>query len=282
MSANVNVNVNVNVNAGEAFRSAPYRAVRFGPRDTTVERRADGSIVLRSPHPMGAVDRCVSDWLVKWAALRPDHTFLAKRDASNAWVRLTYGETLTQVRALAQALLDRQLSPVRPLVILSGNDLEHALLGLAAMHAGIPYAPISVPYSLVSKDFEKLRHIIDLLQPGLVFAADGAMFSAAIAATVPPHTEVVVTANPPNAASGRSATLFAALAATAPTAAVDAACAAVTHDTVAKILFTSGSTGMPKGVINTQRMLTSNQAQITHVMPFLDDAPPVLDRKSVV
>ena len=259
-----------------SHRDAPYRAVNFGPRDTTVERRADGCIVLRSPHPMGQADRCVSDWLVKWAAERPEHTFLAKRDANNAWVRLTYRETLTKVRALAQALIDRQLSPERPLVILSGNDLEHALLGLAAMHAGIPYAPISVPYSLVSKDFEKLRHIIALLQPGLVFAADGVMFSAAIAATVPQHTEVVVTTHPHHAATGRSATLFAALAATPPTAAVDAACAAVTHDTVAKILFTSGSTGMPKGVINTQRMLTSNQAQITHVMPFLDDAPPVL------
>ena len=151
-----------------SHRDAPYRAVRFGPRDTTAERRADGCIVLRSPHPMGKADRCVSDWLVKWAAERPEHTFLAKRDANNAWVRLTYRETLTKVRALAQALIDRQLSPGSPLVILSGNDLEHALLGLGAMHAGIPYAPISVPYSLVSKDFEKLRHIIELLQPGLV------------------------------------------------------------------------------------------------------------------
>ena len=118
-----------------SHRDAPYRAVRFGPRDTTVERRADGCIVLRSPHPMGMADRCVSDWLVKWAAERPEHTFLAKRDANNAWVRLTYRETLTKVRALAQALVDRQLSPERPLVILSGNDLEHALLGLVQQFA---------------------------------------------------------------------------------------------------------------------------------------------------
>ena len=256
------------------FRDAPYRAVRFGPRDTTAVHQNDRSIVLRSPHPMGEADRCVSDWLVKWAKARPDQTFLAKRGADNAWIRLTYRETLAKVQALGQALLERKLSPERPLVILSGNDLEHALLGLAAMHVGIPYAPISVPYSLVSKDFEKLRYIMGLLQPGLVFAADGRAFGAAIAASVPAQTEVLVTAHPPE--DRPAATLYASLAATVPMPAVDAACAAVTPDTVAKFLFTSGSTGTPKGVINTQRMLTSNQRQITHVLPFLDDAPPVL------
>ena len=134
------------------------------------------------------------------------------------------------------------------------------------MHVGIPYAPISVPYSLLSQDFGKLRTIIDVLTPGLVFAANGEAFARAIAATVPPAVEIVVTANPP---PDRRATLFAELCKAQPGAAVDAAHAKVGPDTIAKILFTSGSTGQPKGVINTQRMLCANQAMIRCGLAFL-------------
>jgi feruloyl-CoA synthase len=251
----------------------PLRPVKLGAPDVLVERRSDGAILMRSPHPLSPYPQNLTERLVHWAKTAPDRLFLAQRNGPDGWFVRRYADALAQVRAIAAALLERGLSPQRPIAILSGNDIEHALLGLAAMHVGIPYAPISVPYSLLSKDFGKLKTIIDVLTPGLVFAANGAAFVRAIAAAVPPHVEVVVTANPP---TDRAATLFADLASTPPTAAVDAAHAKVGPDTIAKILFTSGSTGQPKGVINTQRMLCANQAMIRAGLAFVGDEPPVI------
>ncbi|MGA7956468.1 MAG: AMP-binding protein, partial [Xanthobacteraceae bacterium] len=146
----------------------PLRPVKLGPPDVVVERRSDGAIMLRSPHPLPPHPQKLTERLTHWAKAAPERVFLAQSDAAGSWRTMTYADTLAAVNAIATALLQRNLSPDRPLAILSGNDIEHALLALAAMHVGIPYAPISVPYSLLSADFGKLRAIMQLLSPGLV------------------------------------------------------------------------------------------------------------------
>ena len=253
---------------------APLRPVRLGAPEVTVERRPDGAILMRSPHPLAPYPKKQTERLAYWAKAEPERIFLAQRDAAGAWRTVTYAAAFASVRAIAAALLERDVSPDRPIAILSGNDIEHALLGLAAMHIGVPYSPISVPYSLVSQDFKKLKAIIEILTPGLIFAADGKTFARAIAAAVPVDVEVAVTANP---ASDRPMTPFAKFVGAEPTSAVEAAHAKVGPETIAKILFTSGSTGQPKGVINTQLMLCANQSMMRGGLAFLGDGePPVL------
>ncbi len=176
--------------------SAPLRPVRLGPADVLLERKADGTIYLRSPHPLGAYPAKLTQRLEHWAKAAPDRVFLAQRTADGSWRRLSYAQTLAQVRSIAQSLLQRRLSAERPIAILSGNDIEHALLGLAAMMAGIPYAPISVPYSLMSSDFGKLKSIIEILTPGLCSSPTASRSRAAIDAAVPLDAEIAVTANP--------------------------------------------------------------------------------------
>jgi feruloyl-CoA synthase len=253
--------------------TAPLRPVRLGPSDVLVERKPDGTLYLRSPHPLEAYPDKLTLRLEHWAKAAPDRVFLAQRAADGAWRKLTYAETLSQVRSIAQALPERNLSQDKPIVILSGNDIEHALLALAAMMIGVPYAPISVPYSLMSSDFGKLKSIVEVLTPGLVYASDGKPFARAIDAAVPIGIEIVTAANP---LGSRPTTSFVDLLMTEPTAAVDAAHAKVGPDTIAKFLFTSGSTGYPKGVINTQRMLCSNQAMARAGLKFVSDEPPVI------
>jgi feruloyl-CoA synthase len=249
------------------------RPVTLGPQDVVVEYRTDGSILLRSPQPLGAYPDKLTERLEFWAAETPSQVFLAQRDNNGDWRTITYEQALEFARRIGEALLSRNLSAERPPIILSGNDIEHALVALGALYAGIPYAPISPAYALMSGDFGKLRSIVELLTPGLVFACDGEMFAKAIEATVPADVEIVVTRN---ALSSRRATLFADLTKTAPTAKVDTAHAAVGPDTIAKFLFTSGSTGVPKCVVNTQRMWCANQVMLRQALAYFADEPPVI------
>jgi feruloyl-CoA synthase len=252
-------------------KATPIRAVRLGHFSATAEKRADGTTIVRPSQALGDYPRSIVDALESWAKKTPDAILIADR-LGDSWRKLTYHDVLERLPSLAQALLDAGLSADRPLLILSGNEIEHFLLGLAAIWVGIPYTPVSPAYSLISTDFGKLRHIVDLLTPGMVYASDGTQFAAALDAVVP-EIPLVVRQNPP---PSRPARLFTDLLETPVTPVVPAAHAAITPDTIAKILFTSGSTGHPKGVITTNRMMASNQQMIRSAMAFFEDEPPVL------
>lgn len=239
----------------------------------SAEQRPDGSTVLRSTEPLGPVPARITDRLEHWAAVAPERVFAARRGPGGAWVTITYAQMLDRARRLGQALAARPLSADRPIAILSDNDLEHLTLAFAALWVGVPFAPISPAYATVSQDFGKLRHILATLTPGLVFAADGAPYARAIQACVPADVEVVLARGE---VPGRAHTGFAALLDTAPGAEEAAAHAKVGPETIAKFLFTSGSTKQPKGVINTHRMWCSNLQMIRQSFAFLQDEPPVL------
>jgi len=236
------------------------------------DRRADGTLYVRSPRALGPFPAKLTERLENWAESAPDRVFLAQRGAGGEWRKLSYVVALRRVRALAQGLLSRRLDHARPVAILSGNSIESALLALACMYIGAPYAPISPLYSLASAELTTLRYLWERLEPPLVFADDGAVFERPLSAVAGPHSEIV-TITPPESLR---ATALAELEAAEPGPAVDDAHSRVTPDAVAKILFTSGSTGRPKGVITTQRMLCSNQEMLRAVLAFLADEPPVL------
>jgi feruloyl-CoA synthase len=243
----------------------------FAAPDTVIEHRADGAIILRARRELGDFEPSIAGVLRARAAAHPDRTLAAQRRADDAWETLSYGEARSKADALAQALLDLGLGPSRPLMVLSGNSLEHLLLSLGAYTAGVPVMPISVAYSLMSADHVRIRAIAELTRPGLIFADDAGAFANALDALDEYGARTVVARGVRPAALELDDLLR-----SEPGTAVDEAYAALGPDTVVKLLFTSGSTGVPKGVINTNRMLCSNQAMLQQIWPFLATEPPVL------
>ncbi|WAH61402.1 feruloyl-CoA synthase [Pseudomonas silvicola] len=250
---------------------APWRAVNIGHPQVQVDE-VQGVLHMRALEPLQAHPHRLMERLQHWARVRPQQTFVARRGADGQWLRISYAQMLERTRVIAEQLLDFDLSAERPLVILSGNDLEHLQLTCAALYAGVPYCPVSPAYSLVSRDYGKLRHIIDTLTPGLVYAADTS-YGAAIAAVLPTELPVVLGEGQLPARSGL---VFADLLKGTGGARADAAFSALTADSIAKFLFTSGSTKLPKGVITTQGMLCANQQMLLQTFPEFADEPPVL------
>lgn len=243
------------------------------PAEISVTYRPGGELVLRSPQQLGPYPENCCEHLRRWAKEAPDRTFLAERGPDGEWRRITYAQTLESVEKVAQGLLDRGVSPERPVMILSENSVNAALLILGCIYIGVPVSPISPAYSLVSQDHGKLKHVFRLVRPGMIYAADGAKFSKALQALDLTGVHLLVETNPP---AGVDALYFSDLHAATPTAAVREAYAKVGPDTVCKILFTSGSTDAPKGVVNTHRMLAASQQSLAQSWPFLEEKPPVL------
>jgi|TARA_R100000322_G_scaffold103946_3_gene65974 feruloyl-CoA synthase len=250
---------------------SPYRDPRYVERKLEVERRADGSILLRNPHPLRAIPSNPIEPIRKWAAEAPDRIWLGKRkpvkEGFGDWDLLTYAESSAKVNAIAQALLDRGLDESKPVMILSGNSIEHALMTYGAILAGVPAAPVSPSYSTMSSDFEKLRYVFDLVEPKLIFMQEGAPFERALKALDLDGVELVTV-------DGSFGTPFASLTQTTPGNDVEESYARLNFDMVAKYLFTSGSTGMPKAVITTQRMMCVNSVMPRSVTVEEEDEEP--------
>ncbi len=249
----------------KSSEAAKYWSPKFA-----YERRDDGTVLMRQegelpPHPAILVD-----YLDKWANETPDNTWIARRVDGGDWRRVTYAEGRDMARAIGAALLDMGLNAQRPLLILSENSIEHALLGIACAYVGVPYAPVSPAYSLVSKDHAKLKDIVATLSPGAIYADDGSAFSAAFDAIAAPDRKVINFTNPI-----AGAVTFESLTQADPKGAA-AARAGLTKETVVKYLFTSGSTGSPKAVINTNEMICAMEAMVRDCYRFLVDQPPVV------
>jgi feruloyl-CoA synthase len=250
----------------------PLRPIAYAPPRVVCERSGDGVLRYRSTEPMAPHDPSLARLFRAAVERNPARIFLAEREGGH-WRKLTYAAARLLVDALAAGLIERGLSAERPVMILSANSIDHALLTLAGHTAGVPVAPISVAYSLQSQDHAKLKHIAASLTPGLVYVADTGPFAKALAALDLAKVELVANRNSANI---DHVTTFEQMTQGPPGPALDEAVAAISGDTIAKFLFSSGSTGLPKGVINTHGMLTANQQQLAQIWPFVDEAPLVL------
>lgn len=255
-----------------------FRPLTFGVTRVVLTEGAKGTRYMRAEQDLQDYPQRITDRFLHWTKTCPERTWIARREKladgiSGEWRHISYREAWAAARNIAQGLLNRGLSVERPVLILSENDLEHALLALGCLIAGVPFVPTSPPYSLVSQDFEKLKHVIKTVTPGLVFAADATRYGKAIRAAVATDTELVLTHG---SLDGYMQTSFQDLLNTPATAQVEQAMQATEPETIVKFLFTSGSTKLPKAVINTQRMWCANQQQMVQSMPVLAEAPPVL------
>ena len=258
-------------NAAAVLTKPAFRKIEWLERDIAVERRPDGVIVLKSRIPLKAYEKHIPASLAKWAKEAPNRIWLAQRTgADRQWRKLSYGKAKRTVDALTQGLLDLKLEPGRPVAILSGNSIEHALMTQAAMQARFSAAPVSPAYSLMSQDHVKLKYLFDLIKPAVVMVQDGPTFDKALKALDLDGVSVVHVARP---CEGIESIAFAELAATPVTKDVEDSIARITPDTVGKLLFTSGSTGMPKAVLNTQAMMCANAAMMMQVRPRNPNAP---------
>src|ERR1700681_3366155 len=262
-----------NMSVPTARSEAPLRPISFGDPAVSIDRRDDGTIYLRPKIALGEYPARITDRLHHWAKTEPSRIFMAERDTGGGWRQITYAQLLAASRHIASGLLARGLSADKPIVILSGNSIDHALVAFGALYAGMPFCPVSPAYSLISKDYGKLGYLMKLLTPGLLFADDATKFAGALGAHVPDEAEIVASRGE---VPGRRVTRLSELLETPEHPGLDAAHDAIGPDTIAKFLLTSGSTGNPKAVINTQRMLCANQVMLRETLAFLKDEPPVI------
>jgi feruloyl-CoA synthase len=246
-----------------------------GATHATLERQADGACVLRATETLRAYPERISDRLEHWAQHTPDRIFVAQRGDTGSWRFITYAQMLKRALSVGQALLDHGLNAEKPLLILSGNDLEHMTLMMAAMWVGVPTVSASPSYALLSTDHRQLRQMVDKVTPGLAFASDS-RYAPALDAAVPCEIPVVLTQQDRSNLRKHDAIPFSRLLSARPSADVDTAHRATSAQTVVKIMFTSGSTQAPKGVVITHRMWSANQQMLLQCMPFLEDDPPIL------
>ncbi len=253
----------------------PFADVHFAKRDLAIDHRTDGSIILQTKIPLGPYPGQLSDYLRHWGSTDPDRKFLVERDHTGAWCSISYGEAVSAADSISQSLIDLGISSARnkvsrPVVTLGGNSIEMALLSLGAMQIGVPFAPISPSYSLMSEDFGKLNHIVKLIDPALVYVPEAAPFKKALASAINPSVQLVSSDGSPGFLP------FTDLTNKTPGPEFAEAYSAVNGDSIAKYLFTSGSTGMPKAVITSQRMLCSNATAVCQLLPVLEDHPPII------